>query len=183
VSTGERSDAISVLTHLRAVRSLGHQPVDDDALDTILEVARWSGSSQNEQEWQLVVIRDRETLRRLSQASPSAGHLADAPLAIAIVMPGERKILEAFDEGRMVERIMLAANACSLAAGMAWVSSDMAAAREALRLPADRSIRTVVTIGHPAGDGRRPGAGPGAARRPLEETVHYERWGRREHPR
>jgi len=183
MSAGERSDAISVLTHLRAVRSLSDEPVADDALDAILEVARWSGSSQNEQEWQLVVLRDRETLRRLSQASPSAGHLAGAPLAIAIVMPGQRKILEAFDEGRMVERIMLAANACGLAAGMAWVSSDKAAAREALGLPADRSVRTVVTIGHPAGGGRRPGAGPHGTRRRLEETVHHERWGRREDPR
>ncbi len=172
-------DPVAFLRGLRATRSFTDEPVSPEALADILEVARWSGSSMNQQEWQLVVVTDAGTLEQLSRTSPTAAHLARAPLAIAIVMPGERKITDAFDEGRMAERIMLAARACGLASGIAWVSPGAEAARELLGVPAERTLRSAIAIGHANQAGRRPKSPPGEARRPLDETVHYERWGRR----
>jgi nitroreductase len=175
----DATDRIGFLKHLRQVRSFEPTPVAEDVLADILDVARWSGSSQNQQEWQLVVVTDPDTLRRLSEASPSAGHLAGAPLAIVIVMPGQRRITDAFDEGRITERIMLAAAAHGLGCGMAWVVADEAAVKETLRVPAEHKVRTAIAIGMPNPAGRKPRAAPGTARRPVSETVHYERWGAR----
>ena len=179
MSEHETHEGIALLRGLRATRSFTDAPVEPDALDDILEVARWSGSSMNDQEWQLIVITDRSTLTALAATSQTAGHLARAPLGIAVVMPGERKITEAFDEARMVERIMLAARARGLASGIAWVSSGEDEAKRLLDIPPERKLRSVVAIGHPDEAGRRHKAAPGSARHPLEETVHYERWGRR----
>lgn len=173
------SELTRFLSRLRTVRSFEARPVPPEALEAILEVARWSGSSQNQQEWQLVVVTDPDALHRLAAASPSAGHLARAPLAIAVVMPNERKITDAFDEGRIVERILLAAKAQGLAAGMAWVTPDEASAKVALGVPEDRKLRTVIAIGYPDEAGRRPKAAPGRARRGLDELVHVGRWGTR----
>lgn len=174
------ADALTrFLTGLRAVRSFEPTPVAPAALDAILEVARWTGSSQNQQEWQLVVVTDAPTLERLAAASPSAAHIARAPLAIAIVMPNQRKITDAFDEGRIAERIMLAARAQGLASAMAWVTADEAAAHAALGVPPELKVRTVIAIGHADPAGRRPKARPGAARRPAGELLHRERWGSR----
>jgi nitroreductase len=177
--TSDATDRIAFLTHLRQVRSFTAAPVGDDTLNDILEVARWSGSSQNQQEWQLIVVTDPDTLRRLSATSPSATHLASAPLAIVIVMPGQRRITDAFDEGRIAERIMLAASAHGLGAGMAWVVADEAMVKETLRVPAEHKVRTAIAIGIPDTTGRKRRSAPGTARRPLSETVHYERWGAR----
>ena len=47
---------------------------------------------------------------------------------------------------------------------------------EIFGLPADRVIRTIVSLGHPSDAARRPKAAPGKARLPREETVFYERW-------
>jgi len=179
MSNDDAIDRIGFLKHLRQVRSFAATPVSEEALADILEVARWTGSSQNQQEWQLVVVTDPETLRRLGEASPSAGHLARAPLAIVIVMPGERRITDAFDEGRIAERIMLAATAHGLGCGMAWVVASEGAVKELLRVPSERKVRTAIAIGTPDAARRKRKAAPGTARRPVNETVHYERWGAR----
>ena len=103
------ADLISFLRSLRAVRRFRPDPVPQEVVDDILEVARWSGSASNRQPWDLVVIRDRETLGALARLEGYAGHLAGAPLGIVLVMAGERATQETYDEGRLAERVMLAA--------------------------------------------------------------------------
>src|ERR687889_2173115 len=88
--TGERTarDRVSFLRPLRAVRSFRSDPVPQEVVDDVLEVARWSGSASNKQPWEMVLIRDRETLRALAGVEGYAHHLADAPLGIVLVMAG-----------------------------------------------------------------------------------------------
>ena len=109
---------IEKMRGLRAVRQFTAQPVPEQALADILEVARWSGSAGNAQEWQFVVIRDPATLQQLAAATGSyLRHLQTAPLAIVVLMEGKASY-EDFDEGRLAERIMLAAAAHDLGAGL-----------------------------------------------------------------
>jgi nitroreductase len=142
-------------------------------------VARWTGSAANQQEWQLIVVTERGSLDQLAQTSRTVQHLGRAPLAIAIVMPGQRKIMEAFDEGRMAERIMLAALAHGLGSSIGWVSDGEEQAKRILGIPADRKLRTVISIGFPDEAGRRFKSAAGTARKPLGEIVHRDRWGSR----
>jgi nitroreductase len=92
-------------------------------------------------------------------------------------MPGDKPVLDAFDEGRVTERILIAATALGLASGMGWLPQEARdEARRLLGVPDGRVLRTVVAIGHAAeaAAGRR--ARPGTARKPLDELVHRERW-------
>jgi nitroreductase len=59
-------DPIAFLKSLRTVRFFEREPVSREALDDILEVARWSGSARNRQPWEFLVVRDRGTLERLA---------------------------------------------------------------------------------------------------------------------
>jgi nitroreductase len=114
-------DRIAFLRSLRAVRSFRPDPVPQEAVDDILEVVRWSGSASNRQPWELVLIRDRETLGALARVEGYANHLADAPLGIVLVMAGERPTQETYDEGRLAERIMLAALAHGVGSSVGWI--------------------------------------------------------------
>src|SRR5260370_26486024 len=106
------SARIAFLRGLRAVRQLQSDPLPEPVLHDILEVARWSGSAGNRQPWEFVVVRDREMLRRLSAIDgANAGHLSTAAAGIAIVIHPEVPDLDAYDEGRLAERILLAAAA------------------------------------------------------------------------
>src|SRR5205807_3715826 len=109
--TGQK--LIALLRSLRAVRQFRPDPVPQEIIDALLDVARWSGSASNRQPWEFVVIRKRETLQALAALEGYASHLANAPLGIVLVMAGEHDQVaqETFDEGRLSERMMLAAAA------------------------------------------------------------------------
>ena len=73
------TERIAFLRSLRAVRGFRPDPVPRGVVDDILEVARWTGSASNRQPWELVVVRDQETLRALAEVKGYASHLAGAP--------------------------------------------------------------------------------------------------------
>lgn len=169
-------EEIRLLRDLRAVRDYGPDPVPQAALDDILEVARWTGSAQNRQPWTLVVVREREMLERLAVLPGYAGHLAKASLGIVLVMDGSNEEFATHDEGRLCERIMLAAAAHGLGSCIGWWRGDgREEARALLGAPAESIVRTVIPIGFPATEDRKSRRN-GPARKPLAEIVRQERF-------
>ncbi len=177
---GTPRDIVRPLVRTRQYREFSDEPVSDEALDAIMDAARWSGSSANEQRWRFIVIRDVATLRQLATVGmPQTRGLHSAVAAIAIVLPDEpsRAISDAYDDGRVSERILVAATMLGLGSGISWIRSGFQpAVREVLGLPEDRIVRTIMSLGHPTEAARRPKSPPGQARRPREEIVFQERW-------
>ena len=186
------SDHVRLLRELRSVRRFTAEPVDQRVIDDLLDVVRWTGSSSNRQPWELVLVRNRETLAALATigGGPGARHLADAALAFVLVMTGERTD---FDAGRCVERILLALAAHGIGACVAGFSKPEqgAAVKDLLGVPAERTVRIAVSAGHPAGerahlvsaergvDARLPLHAMKVGRKPVAELVHLERYGGR----
>jgi nitroreductase len=167
-----RDAVLRALRRTRQVRRFTDEPVAEADIQDILEVARWTGSSENSQPWLFVVIRDPEVRRRIAELARYARHVGKAPLAIAIVMPGTDPESEAYDEGRVAERILIAAGAMDLGAGIGWAEKpEQPAVGELLGVTPPAFVRTIVSIGHPTDEARRPRAGPGTGRRPLAEFV------------
>lgn len=175
-------ETLSTLRRVHSSRNLGRGPIPDETLLRILEVGRWTGSSSNRQPWTFVVVRDPETLRAMAEASPNTSHVGRAELVIAIVMGGPdlpggpQPTSNTFDEGRVAERILVAATALGLASAIGWIlAGGRDAVRDLLGIPEDRLIRTVISLGHP-GPATAPRSAPGTARKPLEEIVRYGRF-------
>lgn len=172
------ADLITFLRSLRAVRQYTPAPIADDALRDILEVGRWSGSASNRQPVELVVVREPEIKQKLSESGARAA--AGAALALVIVTPGnpERKDIEVFDDGRLVERLLLAAKAHGLGANVSSLKGDgPAVIKHALGIPVERRVWSVVTIGHTdesAHRSRVQGLTPG--RKPATDFVHWDRY-------
>ncbi len=170
------SDRTHFLLSLRAVRQFRGDPVPPEVVDDVLEVARLSGSASNKQPWELVVVRDQETLQALAGVEGYAGHLAWAALGIVPVMAGEREEQEAYDEGRLCERIMLAAHAHGVGSSIGWfVRGGRSEAKRLLGVPQGRTLRTAISLGYADESARRGRGGP--ARKPRDEIVHEERYG------
>ncbi len=178
-------EATRFLRDLRAVRRYDARPIPGDVLADILETARWTGSAKNAQPWQLVVVAERPTLERLSALAPFGQHVAQAPAAIAVVM-SERSRSRSFDEGRICERIMLAAWAHGVGGCVATLFPEEREdeALELLGGPAGTGLRTVVALGYPAdANARFVGSTPRLksvvplGRKPLGEIVSSERIG------
>ena len=173
-------DRIASLRGLRNVRRFRPDPIPRPVVDDLLEVARWSGSARNVQPWEFVVVRDRETLRALAAAEGYAGHLADAPLGIVLVMRGDpaQATQETWDEGRLAERIMLAAKAHGLGSCIGWLrGGGQDAAKALLGIPLERMVRTLLSLGYLDEAARRARPRRPDARKPVGEFVHVERYG------
>jgi nitroreductase len=172
---------ITFLRRLRAVRQLRPDPLPEPVLHDILEVARWSGSAGNRQPWEFVVVRNRDVLAQLARVDgANATHLANAAVGIAIVIRPEVPDLDAYDEGRLAERILLAAAAHGVGAaighftgpGDTWAAS--AEAKRLLGIPADRVLRETISLGYPA-EHLQPTSNP-PGRKSLEQLVHWEHY-------
>ncbi|HEY4845310.1 MAG TPA: nitroreductase family protein [Candidatus Dormibacteraeota bacterium] len=159
------------LRSLRAVREFERKPVPEDVVRDVLEVARWSGSASNRQFAQIIVIRQRPTLEALATLPGYVGHLRGAALAMLLVMPGEWPEGETFDEGRLAERIMLAAWAHGVGSSIGWLSPEgRDKVKQLLSVPGKQIIRTAISLGYPAHAPRR------GQRKPVNELVHEERF-------
>jgi nitroreductase len=171
-------DPITFLRSLRAVRTFRPDPVGQEVIDDILDVVRWSGSASNRQPWEIILVRERDTLTSLAALDGYAGHLARAPLGIVLVMAGDRAEQETYDEGRLAERIMLAAHAHGVGSSIGWiVGPGRDAASELLGIPRHKVVRTAISLGYPDEQARRPRSGRGPARKPVSEIVYQERYG------
>jgi nitroreductase len=143
-------DTVELVRTVRQARQYKPDPVSREVVDELLEVARWTGSSRNTQPWHFVVVDDKELLRQISQIRTPINWVAEAPLAIAIVLDGANVDGEAYDEGRVTERLLIAARARGLGGGVAWYGDDgqRAEGKRILGIPQEKTARSVVVIGH-----------------------------------
>lgn len=173
-------EAVRPLIRVRQMREFSSKRVTREEMEAITEVARWSGSSRNEQPCRFVAMRNRELILRIAELGlPQTRGLPTANAAIAIVLPdeSERELARAFDDGRAAERILVAANLLGMGGGISRVRADVRPGiNEALKLPSNRSVRTIVAIGYPTAEALEPKSRPGKARLPREAVIYEERW-------
>ncbi len=165
------------ITSRRNVREFADRPIDDHALDRILEAGRRAPSSRNWQPWDYVVVTDRSQLQELSKVWRGAGHVAHSAATIALVVEDsdDQRTRETaqYDLGQATMAIMIAAADLGIGSGHSAVA-DQAKAREVLGMPADRRVAYLIDLGYPADRPLRPIRQPN--RRPFDEVVHRGRW-------
>jgi nitroreductase len=168
-----------LLRRVRQTRDFRPDPVPENALLDILDVARWTGSAGNRQPWTFILVTDAATRRAMAEAAPNTPHIGVAPLVVAVAVERRSPDLDNFDEGRLAERIMIAAAAHGLASGIGRApEAAQPVIGRLLGVPEDRVVRTVVSLGYPTEAGAAPKSPPGQARRPLDTFIRRERFDR-----
>lgn len=129
-----------------AIRSFRPDPVPPDVVTKILAAGRQAHSQRNRQPWRFVVIQHRETLKQIGALASSGPYIADAPLAIALVIEGAKNPY--IDGTRAAECLMLAAWGEGI--GSCWVGGlDRPKIKELLGIPEDTELVTVIPFGYP----------------------------------
>jgi len=175
----DRSPALEPIRRVSQIRQYSSEPLPDDVVDQLLELARWTGSSKNTQPWRFIVVRDKDRLRKIAALRPNINWAAAAPLGIAIVLDGANTLSEAYDEGRLTERLLTGANLLGYGGGVAWFgeATHQAEAKRILGVPDDRTARQIVMIGRPTSTEDPRPTGPPRGRKPISELVSYDQWG------
>ena len=152
-----------------AVRSYLDKPVPSDVVARIVEAGRLTASSMNGQPWHFVVVEKRDTLRQLGALVRTGPYIAQAPLAIAVVM--EKSQYAVSDASRAIQSMILTAWSEGVASN--WTGfGGLDDVKRLLGIPADMDVLAVVPFGYPAkaiGQGKKN-------RKPLSQVAHRERF-------
>ena len=164
-------EVFDAIRTLLAVRAYQDKPIPDAVVRRIIEAGRLTGSGMNRQPWHFIVVRERETLRRLGALASSGSYVAQAPLAVVVATDKTRFAVS--DASRAIQSMLLAAWADGV--GSNWVGfGGLEKVKDLLALPAGFDVLAVLPFGYPA----RPVGKGKKERKALSEVAHLERYGR-----
>ena len=153
-----------------AVRRYLDRAVPEAIVQRIVEAGRLTGSAMNLQPWHFIVVQERDTLRRLGALARSGPYVAEAPLAIVVVI--DRTGYAVSDASRAIDSMMLTAWAEGV--GSNWVGfGNLEKVNALLGIPSERDVLAILPFGYPAD---RIGRGK-KKRKPLRAVAHRERYG------
>ncbi|WBL36288.1 nitroreductase family protein [Tepidiforma flava] len=175
----------------RAVRHFTGREVPDELVERLLRAATRAPSARNAQPWRFVVVRERETKRRLGELFDELGRQfygAGAPdrtpweeVPVLIAVCSARDVFGSGEAGAAalgasiypaVQNLLLAAQAAGLGAVLTtrWKAREEEV-RALLGLPGDAAVHAIIPLGWPdRAYGRN-------RRRPVREVAFRERWG------
>jgi nitroreductase len=153
-----------------AIRAFRAEAVPPEAVKKILEAGRQAHSQRNRQPWCFVVIQDREMLKQIGTLASSGPYIADAPLAIAVVIEGAKNPF--IDATRAAECLMLAAWGEGI--GSCWVGGlDRPKIKALLGIPEEAELVTVIPFGYPTDEETTKKK----VRKRLSKIAYRERYG------
>jgi nitroreductase len=175
----------------RSIRAYQDKLVEDEKLQSVLDVVRMAPSWANMQCWRMVVVKDRATREKISDLSyvehyfapkgyktnPSKKALAGAPVVIVFcadpaqsgVLWGQNYYL--VDAGIAVQNLMLAARGQGLGTVFVGVY-DEEKLKKLLNIPTSIRIIGLLPLGYPIEEKK-----DGPKRKPLDEIRFNEQWG------
>jgi nitroreductase len=170
-------NTLDAMRSRRNVRQFSDRAIPAKELDQVLEMARRTPSSSNEQRWDFVLVTDRDQLKELAKVWQGAWQVAGSAATIGLVAPKvpDEHVRESiqYDLGQATMTIMLAAADLGIGSGHAWVK-DQEQAQKVLGFPDDRFLAWLIALGYPADGPLKPIKE--LKRRPFDEVVHRGRW-------
>lgn len=168
-------DALTAIRTRRSVRSYTNETVSDIDIREILGAAMSAPSAGNEQTWEFVIIRDKETLKKIGKINKYARYARTAPLSILVCGNLNYDKYGGYwieDVSAATQNMLLAAHALKL--GAVWTGiypqeDRIRGFRELAGLPEHIVPMALVVIGHPAKQ-------PRPVDRYKKERIHNEKW-------
>ncbi len=162
-----------------SARTYLDKPIGEEKLNYVLECARMAPSAANYQPWHIIVVKDEENRRKLSETYPR-NWILQAP--VILVLCGDHSVSWKrsdnkdhcdIDMGIIGDHITLAAADCDLAT--CWICNfDARKAARLLNIPAHIEPVAMFPIGYPAGT--ELGSERHIIRKKTDEIIHKEKF-------
>ncbi|NQU45149.1 nitroreductase family protein [bacterium] len=147
---------MEAILNRRSIRKYTDQPIHDRVIRDLLEAAMCAPSAGNERPWHFIVIRDRDTLRKIPQFHPYANMLPGAAAAILVCGDPEKEKHTGCwvqDCSAATENLLIAAQHKNLGAvwlGVYPVEERINGLREVTGVPENIVPFALVALGYPA---------------------------------
>lgn len=162
-------ELLEIMQNRRSVRKYTGEAVSEENLEKILQAGLLSASSRSRRPWELIVVRDKDMLKKMAQCrAGSAQMLAEADAAVAVV--ADTSVSDVWIEDCSIIMANMHLMADSLGVGSCWIQGRLRETpngvatedylRGLLRFPENFALEAILSLGMPE---ERP------ARRELSE--------------
>jgi len=170
-------DVFEAMKQRRSIRAYSDEKVSEQDVEQLIDAARWAPSAGNTQPLELVVVKDMEMKRKLSDAALNQTFIQKAPVVIVICADVTRssrgygsrgeQLYSIQDTAAATQNILLAAQELGLATCWVGAFREKEVAK-AVNAPKNMKPVAIVPLGHPAERAVAP------QKRSVNEIVHYE---------
>ena len=168
-------DVFDAISQRSSVRVYKVTDVEEDKLKKILEAARLSPSASNRQDWKFIIVRDKETKKKLANAAFSQSFIGEAPIVI-VACGTEPKAFMACGQPVSTVDVSIACSfiilqAYELGLGTCWIGAfEEDEVKKILEIPKEVRPVAMTPLGYP----NQPPSQK--FRKSLNEIVCYEKY-------
>ena len=170
---------VELLMERRSIRRYTGERVPEESLKQILQAGLLTPSGHNAKPWEFVVVRDRETLNKLSQCREGSSEMLKGA-DCAVVVLGDEEKTDVWTEDCSAAMMNMHLTASSLGVGSCWIQgrlrtvngeSTEQVVRNILGFPEKYRLEAILSLGMPAvhPEARRLEDLP-------EERIHWEKF-------
>lgn len=149
---------LDLLVKRRTIRKYKEQEVGKEILDKILQCALTSPSSKNRRPWELIVVEDKEILKKLGDSRGGASRpIKDATLGIVVIANPDTSEIWIEDSSIIATVIQLTAESFGL--GSCWIqvrcrfTEDNETVEDyiknLLNIPENYHVESMIALGYP----------------------------------
>jgi len=166
-------EAIQALTTRRSIRRFQLKPIPPELIERIVDAGRLAPTARNVQPWEFVVVTDAGRRAEIAEITDYGKFIAEAPACIVVLSKPTKYFLE--DGAAATTNMLNAAHALGL--GACWVAGDKKPYTDRIvklcGAPKDMRLIALIAVGY-------PDENPNPEKRPLEEVLHWESFGRKQ---
>jgi nitroreductase len=160
----------------KSIRTFDGKPVDRDIVKKIIEVATYAPSNCNQQLWNFVVVDDQPTKEQLIREAASSTLIRRAPAVVVVTYDGWNHKEAIQGASIAVGHLILAASCYGVGSLPMNSYGNDRKIKMILDIPKTEIICCFVALGYPDPNAAQA---PLVKRRPVAETIHWNRF----HPR
>jgi nitroreductase len=168
-------DVFKAIKARRSIRQFTDEPIGKDALEQLLDAARWAPTASNQQRWRFVVVTSPPVKELIRKFAPGIFVMPSAFIVICVekAPDANRWAEETYlaDCAVAAQNIMLAAHEMGIGSCPA-LSYAKVAISEILNLPEGIEPLLIITLGYPAEDPEPP------PRLELNEIAFIDEYGK-----
>ncbi len=168
-------DVFTAISQRYSVRAYKTKDVEENRLRKILEAARLSPSASNRQDWKFIVVRSKETRKKLAKAAFGQSFIAEAPIVIVACGTEPKGVLACGQPTHTVDVSIAFAymilQAYELGLGTCWIGAfSEEQAKKVLSVPGNVRVVAMTPLGY---SDQPPSQ---KSRRPLDQIICYEKY-------
>ncbi len=168
-------EVFTAISQRYSVRAYKATDVGENELKKVLEAARLSPSASNRQEWKFIVVKNKETKKKLAKAAFGQSFIGEAPVVIVACGTESKSVMGCGQPTHTVDVSIACAymilQAYELGLGTCWIGAFKEdEAKKILNIPEHVRVVAMTPLGYP----NQPPSQK--SRKALDQIVCFEKY-------